>query len=300
MIKGTIIPTFMLSLLPMVAAAQTSSEPKAAELGQLVGSVQPESSTEPTIANSDFDILSCPFDIFREAYVNAVATDSRLAVMALEDEAINACAKRQATLNRILANEQSLRELLLEVQAPSAAETTLEAATAQQASVAPVATAATSQPPNPIEGEDAASVDVTTPDPDVGSDTDASNEPGLEPTNSLSAPAYVGTSAPTAACRAEFAVQLAGHQRYGDGNLGWATLQDADGNLHVVQQGDRLAGGLSIVSVKAGEVKVKTAEGATERLPHVPQQIAAPIDGGFYYTITPLEDLYGQPKEGGE
>ena len=55
--------------------------------------VAPKDATASTATS--FDILSCPFGVFKEAYLGAFTAADRLGIMALEDEAIAACAKRQ-------------------------------------------------------------------------------------------------------------------------------------------------------------------------------------------------------------
>ena len=215
----------------------------------------------------DFDILSCPFAIFREAYLGVFETSDRLAIMALEDEAIGACAKRQTQVNLVLKQEQELRELLEQSIAMGSQE---------------AAARANAEPETTIEPAVDANVSVAVSEPEQTDDVDQSV---------LMAQMARAVKEAQDSCTFEYGVQSAGHQLDGDGNFGWATIKSSTGDSFVVKKDDLLPGNLRIKSVSKTAVFVQGADGSARQLPKAPFENAEVIDLNFTYTLTPLDKL---------
>ena len=80
-------------------------------------------------------------------------------------------------------------------------------------------------------------------------------------------------------------MELAGHQRGGDGTFVWATLRSPLGERFVARAGDQLPGGVKIKSVSREVVLVTTGQGATEQLAKAPEAAPEPIDAAFSFTL---------------
>jgi hypothetical protein len=219
--------------------------------------------------SSDFDILSCPFAIFREAYLGVFDTADRLAIMALEDEAISACAKRQAKVNLVLTQEKELRELLVQGQ-----EETDQTVDNRANAVTPTA----------IE-----------PATDQKVQIDAvENSAANTNQEALLAQMKRAVKEAQESCTFEYGVETAGHQLSGDGHFAWATLKRNDGQIFVVKNGDLLPGDLRVLKVSKGSVIVQSADGASRQLPVASFEHAEAIDLNVSYSLTPVAELHKQ------
>ena len=231
-------------------------------------------SPKEAVANTtpSFDILSCPFGVFKEAYLGAFTAADRLGIMALEDEAIAACAKRQERVNLILNQERELRALLTAFQDEDA----LDAAQRQRANTTSPDTG-TSPPATTVAGTEAAenAVEQAT----ELAQTPASPQP-VTPTMDL-----LELVSGTDVCAREYMVELSGHQRGGDGAFHWATLRSGLGEEYVVKAGDSLPGNWRISSVSPEVVLAIDPQGQTIPLPVAPTQTGSAIDVNFNYTI---------------
>lgn len=214
----------------------------------------------------DFDILSCPFAIFREAYLGVFETSDRLAIMALEDEAIGACAKRQTQVNLVLKQEQELRELLEQSIALGSQDAAMRANAQAVAEIEPAVDAVG------IAAED---------DPDA-------NTAAVADQSVLMAQMKRAVKEAQDSCTFEYGVESSGHQLSGDGNFGWATIKSSTGESFVVKKDDLLPGNLRITNVSNTGVFVQGADGSARQLPKAPFESAEVIDLNFKYTLTPV------------
>ena len=278
--------------LSLPAAAQQSSF--GAQRAKDTSTTTSDAATPPS-----FDILSCPFDIFKDAYLGAFETAERLAVMALEDEALAACAKRQERVNLVLKQERELRTLL------SAAANEDDAVIAQRRARANGQSEARQSDP---EAEQTSAAESSVLGTLVGglleaaipAKEDASSEtPDAEDTSDTAAieAAAPALTAPGAGCEQSYMVELSGHQRHGDGKFHWASLRDQMNAEFVVKAGDALPGGWKISSVSREVVLAITPDGEIEQLPVAPSTSPAVIDGNFYFTIAPMHDAVEAPSE---
>ena len=233
-------------------------------------------SPKEAVANTtpSFDILSCPFGVFKEAYIGAFTAADRLGIMALEDEAIAACAKRQERVNLILNQERELRALLTAFQDEDA----LDAAQRQRANTTSPDTG-TSPPATTVAGTEAA--ENAAEQPTELAQAPASPQP-VTPTMDL-----LELVSGTDVCAREYMVELSGHQRGGDGAFHWATLRSGLGEEYVVKAGDSLPGNWRISSVSPEVVLAIDPQGQTIPLPVAPMQTGSAIDVNFKYTIQP-------------
>jgi len=233
-------------------------------------------SPKEAVANTtpSFDILSCPFGVFKEAYLGAFTAADRLGIMALEDEAIAACAKRQERVNLILNQERELRALLTAFQDEDA----LDAAQRQRANTTSPDTG-TSPPATTVAGTEAA--ENAAEQPTELAQAPASPQP-VTPTMDL-----LELVSGTDVCAREYMVELSGHQRGGDGAFHWATLRSGLGEEYVVKAGDSLPGNWRISSVSPEVVLAIDPQGQTIPLPVAPMQTGSAIDVNFKYTIQP-------------
>ena len=230
-----------------------------------------------------FDILSCPFSIFKEAYLGAFEAADRLAVMALEDEAIAACAKRQEQVNLVLTQERKLRELLsASAEDADATSDDIPARAHEERTVA-------RQDPTPTVEQSASTGGNTLAGGVIAAVSGATDE------NTDSTPVIVAQSETSTVsntgCTAHYMVEMSGHQRSGDGKFHWASLRSGEGETYVVKAGDALPGGWKISSVSKQVVLAADATGEIVQIPVAPTQGSDVIDGNFYYTITPAKDL---------
>lgn len=235
-----------------------------------------------TVASTtpSFDILSCPFGVFRDAYIGAFTAADRLGIMALEDEAIAACAKRQERVNLILNQERELRALLTAAQDEDA----LDAAQRQRANTtSPDANEATPPPATTVAGQ-GGSEDT----PEQASEL-AQTQATSQPVTPTMEPLEVVSG--TDVCAREYMVELSGHQRGGDGAFHWATLRSGLGEEYVVKAGDSLPGNWRISSVSPEVVVAVDPQGQTIPLPVAPTQSGSAIDVNFNYTIQPRAAL---------
>jgi len=241
--------------------------------------VAPKDATASTAPS--FDILSCPFGVFKEAYLGAFTAADRLGIMALEDEAIAACAKRQERVNLILNQERELRALLT----ASQDEDALDAAQRQRANTTSPDTG-TPPPATTVAGTEAAedSTELAT----EFAQTPATPQ-AVTPTMDL-----LEVVAGTDVCAREYMVELSGHQRGGDGAFHWATLRSGLGEEYVVKAGDSLPGNWRISSVSPEVVLAVDPQGLTIPLPVAPTQTGSAIDVNFNYTIQPNTALTTQ------
>ena len=240
-------------------------------------------SPKEAVANTtpSFDILSCPFGVFKEAYLGAFTAADRLGIMALEDEAIAACAKRQERVNLILNQERELRALLTAFQDEDA----LDAAQRQRANTTSPDTG-TSPPATTVAGTEAA--ENAAEQPTELAQAPASPQP-VTPTMDL-----LELVSGTDVCAREYMVELSGHQRGGDGAFHWATLRSGLGEEYVVKAGDSLPGNWRISSVSPEVVLAIDPQGQTIPLPVAPMQTGSAIDVNFKYTIQPNTALTTQ------
>lgn len=223
-----------------------------------------------------FDILSCPFGVFKEAYLGAFTAADRLGIMALEDEAIAACAKRQERVNLILNQERELRALLT----ASQEEDALDAAQRQRANTtSPDANEATTPPATTVAGQ-GGSEEAPEQSTELA-EGQATPQP-LTPSMDL-----LEVVSGTDVCAREYMVELSGHQRHGDGAFHWATLRSGLGEEYVVKAGDSLPGKWRISSVSPEVVLAVDPQGQTIPLPVAPMQTGSAIDVNFKYTIQP-------------
>lgn len=228
-----------------------------------------DSATLPSTV--DFNILSCPFDIFREAYLGVFEAPDRLAIMALEEEAISACAKRQTQVNLVLKQEQELRELLEQSVVANAASATVRANAAETTVIE-------------LALDDQAALGQAS----TGSDEVVANQ------TALIAQMKRAVKEAQNSCTFEYGVESAGHQLGGDGNFGWATLRSTDGTSFVVKKDDLLPGDLRVASVSKSAVFVEAPDGSRRELPVAPYEHAEVIDLNFKYTLTPVDKLQEQ------
>ena len=212
----------------------------------------------------DFDILSCPFAIFREAYLGVFETSDRLAIMALEDEAIGACAKRQTQVNLVLKQEQELRELLEQSAAMVSQEAAVRANAATETAIEPAV------------------------DANVGVAVSVPEQPDGVDQSVLMAQMKRAVKEAQDSCTFEYGVESSGHQLSGDGNFGWATIKSSTGESFVVKKDDLLPGNLRITNVSNTGVFVQGADGSARQLPKAPFESAEVIDLNFKYTLTPV------------
>jgi len=244
-------------------------------------------SPKVAVANTtpSFDILSCPFGVFREAYLGAFTAADRLGIMALEDEAIAACAKRQERVNLILNQERELRGLLT----ASQDEDALDAAQRQRANTTSPDTG-TPPPATTVAGQ-GGSEDAAEQATELATEfaqTPANPQP-VTPTMDL-----LEIVSGTDVCAREYMVELSGHQRGGDGAFHWATLRSGLGEEYVVKAGDSLPGNWRISSVSPEVVLAVDPQGKTIPLPVAPMQTGSAIDVNFNYTIQPNTALTTQ------
>lgn len=212
----------------------------------------------------DFDILSCPFAIFREAYLGVFETSDRLAIMALEDEAIGACAKRQTQVNLVLKQEQELRELLEQSAAMVSQEAAVRANAATETAIEPAV------------------------DANVGVAVSVPEQPDGVDQSVLMAQMKRAVKEAQDSCTFEYGVESSGHQLSGDGNFGWATIKSSTGESFVVKKDDLLPGNIRVKSVSNTAVFVQGADGSARQLPKAPFESAEVIDLNFKYTLTPV------------
>ena len=248
-------------------------------------------SPKEAVANTtpSFDILSCPFGVFREAYLGAFTAADRLGIMALEDEAIAACAKRQERVNLILNQERELRALLT----ASQDEDALDAAQRQRANTTSQDTG-TPPPATTVAGkggsDDAAeqATELATEQATVLAKAQATPQP-VTPTME-----QLEVVSGTDVCAREYVVEITGHQYGGDGQYHWATLRSGLGEEYVVKAGDSLPGNWRISSVSTEVVLAVDPQGQTIPLPVAPTEPGSAIDVNFKYTIQPNTALTTQ------
>jgi hypothetical protein len=274
------------SLRMFVALALVGSSANAASEGfgtSRVSATAVSKATESTTAEApSFDILSCPFGVFKEAYLGAFTAADRLGIMALEDEAIAACAKRQERVNLVLSQERELRELL----AASQTEDALDAVQRARANT-------------PSGEDDSASMVKGDGASEPSKDTETAEQEQSAPESSSDPFAMVEIVSGVDACAREYMVELSGHQRGGDGKFHWATLRSGLGEEYVIKAGDSLPGGWRISSVSPEVVLAVDPMGDTVPLPVAPVQSGSVIDSNFYYEITPVQAMAqsGAPEE---
>ena len=234
-----------------------------------------------------FDILSCPFGVFKEAYLGAFTAADRLGIMALEDEAIAACAKRQERVNLILNQERELRALLT----ASQEEDALDAAQRQRANIS---TPEAGEPITPhattVAGQDAEEQAPAEAPEQTAELAEGQTTP--EPVTPMIGQLEVVSG--TDVCAREYMVELSGHQRGGDGAFHWATLRSGLGEEYVVKAGDSLPGNWRISYVSPEVVLAVDPQGQTIPLPVAPTEPGSAIDVNFKYTIQPNTALTTQ------
>lgn len=207
-------------------------------------------------SSGELEILSCPWEIFRDAYLSAVTPAQKFAVMALEDEALGACIRRAQEVKRVLELDAQLAELF------AAAEARDEGAGEAGAGIRSL---------EPTADTLAASVQAA---PTVG-DESVSDAVSPQP---APAPQYF--------------IEMAGIQNRGDEDYSWARLSDDSGEQFTAQAGHLLPGGVRILEVTRKTVRARLADGAEVELPLAPREKGGQvINMNFDYQYCPPGDV---------
>ena len=273
---------FPLVIVP-AGIAQAQSAPTSLLTSAIVADgdaplAQTDVATSPSTV--DFDILSCPFAIFREAYLGVFETPDRLAVMALEDEAISACAKRQTQVNLVLKQEKELRELLEQTERAGSQDITERANAIVDTSIEASVDAQALQ----SQGR-AGDAPINEGDEESPAAQDAGVDQAAQ--TALIAQMKRAVKEAQDSCTFQYGVQSAGHQVDGDGNFGWATLTSSSGETFVVKVGDLLPGDLRVSKVSKDTVFIQGSDGSSRELPIAPFEHAEVIDMNFNYKLVP-------------
>jgi hypothetical protein len=258
-----------------------------------------------------FKISECPVERFEEAYGGTIDAANVHAASAIQLEVLRICTKRQDLADQLQKNNQRLRE---EINIEAVRDEELQAFLAWRdmsdeerraalATTEPVPSPTIPNPSapqtpsssfsntNPIaEEENSAASDEATQNPTPATDpTDAAAiaastapDPSINPTQST----YPEPATDHRGCAPEYLVDLAGHQRGGDGQYIWATLRGPLGQRFVVRAGDQLPGGVKIKSVSREVVLVTNKTGAIQQLAKAPEAAHEPNDASFLFTLT--------------
>ena len=267
---------------------------------------------------ADFKITECPVDLFEDAYGGTIDAANVHAAAALELEVLRVCTKRQDLADQLQKNNRRLRE---DINIEAIRDEELQAFLAwrnrpetERSAKRPART--TAMTPNPTSGTSPATTPNTPSSsfsnsnfiaeeenargpeediPDKSLPTVPTGEAAIAaqttleplttrtdnaPLSQVPAPAATHTG-----CAPEYLVELAGHQRGGDGTFVWATLRSPLGERFVARAGDQLPGGVKIKSVSREVVLVTTGQGATEQLAKAPEAAPEPIDAAFSFTL---------------
>ena len=223
------------------------------------------------------DILSCPFETLRTAYLSLYEETDALNVAALESEVFKVCIERQKQVKQLLDNEERLRAELGDM-APSARTTS----TVQARISAPAPGAGIAEEERDVSEITTLAAEPTTPAP----------SPPTQPADFREIRS------------AELARPAQGQcsDRYTSGTIfGAATLE---GGLHAfvfdatrgtrltVKAGDALPGGLTIQRISTEAGVVVSEQGVERPLARTLTEPAFDDGGGLLFKTVTLADIY--------
>ena len=276
-LQTPVVLVFLLGLAASPALAQADDAEGGPALlvlpsQTLDAATRAETATSPA-RPSETDILSCPFEALRAAYLSLYEETDALNVAALESEVYKICIERQKLIELLLDKEERLRAQLGDLANPVIIARTRPIAPAVETEIA--------------EQEDVARADATVALP-------------VEPT--------VPAPGPPETFREAKAVELAqsAHgqcsDRYTSGAIfGAATLKgglhafvfdSANGTERTVKVGDTLPGGLTITSISATSGVIISEAGETRPLAQALTAPAFDDGGGLLFETVGLADVY--------
>ncbi len=242
--------------------------------------VERQSSPAPA-RSTGTDILSCPFEALRAAYLSLYEETDALNVAALESEVYKICIERQKLIELLLDKEERLRAQLGDLANP--------VIIARTRPIAPV-----------VEAEIAEQEDVAGAGAGAGAGADATVALPVGPT----VPAPTPPETFREAKAAELARSAHGQcsDRYTSGAIfGAATLKgglhafvfdSANGTERTVKVGDTLPGGLTITSISATSGVIISEAGETRPLAQALTAPAFDDGGGLLFKTVGLADVY--------
>ena len=266
-----------------------------------------------------FKISECPVERFEEAYGGTIDAANVHAASAIQLEVLRICTKRQDLADQLQKNNQRLRE---EINIEAVRDKELQAFLAwrdmsdeeRRAALAATKPALRSALPKPSSTPQTKSSSFSNSKSIAEEEKiAAANEAPQTPTpatDPADAAAIAASTAPVSntnptqstypepttdhrGCAPEYLVDLAGHQRGGDGQYIWATLRGPLGQRFVVRAGDQLPGGVKIKSVSREVVLVTSKAGTTQQLAKAPEAAPEPNDASFSYTLVEQSQAIG-------
>ena len=278
-LQTPVVLVFLLGLAASPALAQADDAEGGPALlvlpsQTLDAATRAETATSPA-RPSETDILSCPFEALRAAYLSLYEETDALNVAALESEVYKICIERQKLIELLLDKEERLRAQLGDLANPVIIARTR-----------PIAPA--------VETEIAEQEDVT------GAGADATVALPVGPTVPAPGPPETFREAKSA----ELAQSAHGQcsDRYTSGAIfGAATLK---GGLHAfvfdavrgtertVKVGDTLPGGLTVTSISTENGVIISEAGETRPLAQALTAPAFDDGGGLLFETVGLADVY--------
>ena len=257
------------------ATAQNSEPPASSPLWTTPADLVERQSSPAPARSTGTDILSCPFEALRAAYLSLYEETDALNVAALESEVYKICIERQKLIELLLDKEERLRAQLGDLANP--------VIIARTRPIAPAVTA-----------EIAEQEDVT------GAGADATVALPVGPTVPAPTPPETFREAKSA----ELARSAHGQcsDRYTSGAIfGAATLKgglhafvfdSANGTERTVKVGDTLPGGLTITSISTENGVIISEAGETRPLAQALTAPAFDDGGGLLFETVGLADVY--------
>ena len=234
--------------------------------------VERQSSPAPA-RSTGTDILSCPFEALRAAYLSLYEETDALNVAALESEVYKICIERQKLIELLLDKEERLRAQLGDLAKPVIIARTRPIAPAVAAEIA--------------EQEDVAGADATVALP-VGPTVPA---PGPPETFREAKAAELARSA-HGQCSDRYTSGAIFGAATLKGGLHAFVFDSANGTERTVKVGDTLPGGLTITSISTENGVIISEAGETRPLAQALTAPAFDDGGGLLFETVGLADVY--------
>ncbi len=256
---------FCLTLPAFTALSQTAEQPTdtpAALWASPADLVQGEPATISPARAGGTDILSCPFEALRAAYLSLYDEADALNVAALESEVFKVCIERQKQVKQLLDNEERLRTHLRDVARGAASNANVSINTA----------------PIPSETELAEQhQDTPTPNPPADFRETRSTE-------------LAQSALPQCTDRYTSGPVFGGDSL--DGGLHAFVFDALSGTRLTVKAGDTLPGGLTIARISSADGVIILEQDVERSLARTLAEPAFDDGGGLLFKTVSFADVY--------
>ncbi len=252
-----------------VAEATSTDTPAAPSLWAAPADlVQGEPATISPARAGSTDILSCPFEALRAAYLSLYDDTDALNVAALESEVFKVCIERQKQVKQLLDNEERLRTHLRDVARGATSNANVSINTVPT----PTAADSAEEAPTPIT---------------------LAPEPPLNPPETFRA---AKTAALAQSAMAQCTDRYTSGTVFGgdnlDGGLHAVVFDATRGTRLTVKAGDTLPGGLTIARISTEDGVIILEQDVERSLAHTLTEPAFDDGGGLLFKTVSFADVY--------